>query len=110
MALIELAQAPDGIHREFEADLLAYLQKYDARMHGCPVWRVESKLDGSLAIWFKGPRQGMEWSGAFRFNFVDLQDKHLLGNVEACGDAALKLIDHQGIRHDKTPLIQRAQG
>jgi hypothetical protein len=102
--------AEGGIYRDFEADVLAYLQKHDARMHGCPVWKVECKLDGGLAVWFKGLRQGIEWSGAFRFNFVDLKNKHLLGNVEACGDAALKLIDHEGIRHEKTPLIQRAQG
>lgn len=108
MALIETPLAEGGIHREFEADLLAYLRKHDALMHGCPPWKVESKLDGSLAIWFKGLRQGLEWSGAFKFNFVDLKDKHFLGNVEACGDSALELIAHAGIRHDKVPLIQRA--
>lgn len=108
--LKEIAPAEGGIHRDFEADLLAYLQKHDCRMHDCPVWKVESKIDGSMAIWFKGLRQGNEWAGAFKFNFVDLKDKHLLGNVEACGDAALQLIDHEGIRHDRIPLIQRAQG
>lgn len=107
--LQEIGLAPAGIHREFEADLLAYLQKYNCRMHGCPVWKVESKIDGSLAIWFKGPRSGVIWEGAFKFNFPDLKDKHLLGNVEACGEAAMKLIDGAGIRHDKAPLIQRAQ-
>jgi hypothetical protein len=104
-----IALAEGGIHRDFEADLLAYLQKHDARMHGCPVWKIESKIDGSLAIWFKGLRCGVEWSGAFKFNFPDLKAKHLLCNVEACGDTALKLIDHHGIRYDNTPLIQRAQ-
>lgn len=105
-----IALAEGGIHRDFEADLLAYLRKHDCRMHGCPVDRVESKIDGSLAIWFKGIRSGSEWAGAFKFNFTDLKDKHLLGNVEACGDAALQLIDHAGIRHETIPLIQRAQG
>jgi len=109
MALIETPLAIGGIHREFEADLLAYLERHDCRMHGCPVWKVESKIDGSLAIWFKGPRSGVEWSGAFKFTFADLKDKHLLGNVEACGDAALKLIDHEGIKYERAPLIQRAK-
>lgn len=106
----DVALADGGVHRDFEADLLEYLQKHDCRMHGCPVWKIESKMDGSLAIWFKGPRSGVEWSGAFKFNFVDLEAKHLLGNVQACGDAAFQLIEHAGIRHERTPLIQRAQG
>lgn len=110
MRLQTVSLAEGGIHRDFEADLLAYLQKHRCVMHDCPVWKVESKIDGSLAIWFKGLRQGIEWEGAFKFNFTDLKDKHLLGNVEACGDAAMRLIAHAGVRHDTIPLIQRAQG
>lgn len=108
--MIEIDLAPNGIHRDFEQDLLERLQKHGALMHDCPVWKVESKIDGSLAIWFKGLRQGSEWSGAFKFNFTDLKDKHLLGDPEACCEAALRLIEHAGVRHDTIPLIQRAQG
>lgn len=108
MALKELPLAIGGIHREFEADVLANLVRHKATMHGCPVWKVESKLDGGIAVWFKGVRQGVEWSGALRFNFPLLRDKKWLGDVNAVSETALKLLDK--IAADNQPLIQRAQG
>lgn len=107
MALILTPLAEGGIHRDFEAHVLADLKRHDARMHGCPVSRVESKLDGSIAVWFKGPRPGCEmWEGALRFNFPLLRDKKWLGDTNAVVETALKLL--APIRHP-SPVIQRAQ-
>lgn len=108
MALIEQPLAFGEIHREFELDVLSGLVKHKAEMHGCPVWKIESKLDGSLAVWFKGPRDGVEWSGALRFNFPLLRDKKWLGDVNACVESTLQLLEQIG--RDKAPFIQRAQG
>lgn len=109
MALIETPLAIGEIHREFELDVLAKLKQHDARMHGCPVWKVESKLDGGIAIWFKGPRQhDPNWTGALRFNFPLLAEKKWLGDVNAVAETALKLLDN--IRKDTQPLLLRAQG
>ncbi len=107
MTLVETPLAIGGIHREFEADVLANLIRHQAQMHGCPVSRVDSKLDGSMAIWFSGPRDGVEWSGALRFNFPLLRDKKWLGDVNACVEATLQLLEQVG--RGNQPLIQRAQ-
>lgn len=106
MALIELPLATGGIHREFEADVLANLVRHKCTLHGCPVWKIESKLDGGIAVWFKGPRDGIEWSGALRFNFPLLVDKKWLGDVNAVVETTLKLLD---TIPKNQPLIQRAQ-
>lgn len=106
MALIELPRALGEIHRDFEADVLANLVRHKAMMHGCPVWKIESKLDGGIAIWFQGLRDGVHWEGALRFNFPLLRDKKWLGDVNAVVDTALQLLD---TIPKNQPLIQRAQ-
>ncbi|WP_298800124.1 hypothetical protein [uncultured Devosia sp.] len=106
MALRSTPLAAGEIHRDFETDVLQGLKQHDATMHGCPVWKVESKIDGKLTIWFKGARDGVEWQGAMRFNL--LEAKPLMGNVEACVDHALQILASIAARGSQ-PLIQRAQ-
>jgi hypothetical protein len=110
MALVHTPLATGEIHREFEADVLADLVRHKAAMHGCPVWKVESKLDGGIAVWFRGPRPGLaNWEGALRFNFPFVQDKKLLGDVNAVVETTLQLLADVAAK-DTQPLIQRAQG
>lgn len=109
MALNELPLAKGGIYRDFEADVLSELKRHQAMMHRCPVTRVECKLDGGIAVWFKGPRPGVEmWEGALRFNFPLLKDKHLLADVNAIVETVLQMLYHIAQREDR-PLIERAK-
>lgn len=104
----ELGLAVGGIHRDFEQDVLENLERHRATMHGCPVWKVESKIDGALAVWFRGPRDGIDWSGALRFNFTYLKDKYLLADVNACVETVLQLLADIAKRGTQ-PLIERAK-
>lgn len=106
MAFIETPLAIGTVHREFEAHVLSDLIRHDARMHGCPVWKVESKLDGAMAIWFKGPRNGLEWSGALRFEYPLLVEKHWAGDVNAIVETTLQLLDK--VKRDTQPALIRA--
>lgn len=96
-----------GIHRDFEADVLQELKRHKATMHGCPIWKVESKLDGGVAVWFKGIRDGIEWSGAVRLNFPLLHQKKWLGDVTAVVETALILLQEISLKSDQK-LIQHA--
>lgn len=107
MAIKDAPLAIGGIHRDFEADVLQELKRHKATMHGCPVWKVESKLDGGVAVWFKGMRDGIEWSGALRLNFPLLHEKKWLGDVTAVSETALALLEHVSLRENQK-LIQRA--
>lgn len=101
-----LALAPHPICREFEADVLSQLRKARATMHGCPVECVECKIDGGVVVWFAGPRDGMPWRGALRFDFPMLRDKKWLADANAVSDAALGCLRFIGSKPQ--PLIQRA--
>lgn len=107
MALNELPLAQGGIHRDFEADVLADLMRHGAKMHGCPVSRVECKLDGGVAVWFKGPRPPLLfWEGALRFSYPMLKDRHLLADTTAVVETVLQMLQH--IARETQPVIQRA--
>lgn len=109
MALKELPLAQGGIYRDFESDVLAQLIKHDARMHGCPVTRVECKLDGSIAVWFKGPRPGVAmWEGALKANLPILEQKKAFADVNATTEIILQILDNIAAK-DQQPIIQRAQ-
>jgi hypothetical protein len=99
--------ATGEIHREFELDVLAELARHRATLHGCPVLRVESKLDGSIAVWFGGPRDGVEWwEGAIKVNFPLLKDKKWLADTNAIVEATLQFI---ALLAKPAPLIERAK-
>jgi hypothetical protein len=107
MALNELPLAQDGIYRDFEADVLQELVRHRAKLHGCPVEKVECKLDGGVAVWFSGPRDGSFWRGALRFNFPMLRDKKWLGDVTAIVETTLQMLAQISLR-DSQPIIVRA--
>jgi hypothetical protein len=98
--------APAAICREFEADVLAQLAQAGAAMHGCPVVSVECRLDGSVAIWFAGARDGARWRGALRFSFPWLSQRKFAADAGAVTQIALQLLDSVSLR--AAPLIQRA--
>lgn len=100
--------APHPIAREFEADVLAQLKAEDARMHGCPVDRVECDIEGGVAVWFKGLRDGIGWEGALRLSFPWLAQRKWLGDSNAVTDAVLACLQDIGLRTATVPLIQRA--
>ena len=99
--------ADGGIYRDFEADVLERLRKHNATMHGCPVERVECKLDGSIAIWFCGSRDGVFWRGALRLDYPLLEQKNLLADAYAVSETALQILARIGVK-TSAPLIQRA--
>jgi hypothetical protein len=45
-------------------------------------------------VWFAGPRDGLHWQGAVRFNLPWLQDKKLLGNPNALTEITLQILSH----------------
>lgn len=106
MALNELPLAEGGIFRDFEADVLQELVRHKAKLHGCPVEKVECKLDGSVAVWFSGPRDGSFWRGALRFNFPLLKDKKWLGDVTAIVEAALQMLEAISFKESQPMLIR----
>ena len=89
----EVALAPHPVAREFEADVLARLRRADARMHGCVVVGVEAKIDGAVAIWFAGPRDGKPWRGALRLSFPWLHQRGYAADSSAVTEVALQLLD-----------------
>jgi hypothetical protein len=84
--------APHPICRDFEADVLARLARRRASLHGCPVEAVACKLDGSIVIWFAGPRDGVAWRGALRFSLPWLGQHRLLADPVAVTETALALL------------------
>lgn len=107
MPIVDIPLASGGIFRDFESDVLAQLVRHNAEMHGCPVWKVECKLDGAVAVWFHGLRDEHHWEGALRFNFPLLRDKKWLGDVNAVTETTLHLLDK--IRQDAPrKLVERA--
>ena len=105
---IRLVPLADGeIYRDFEADVLERLRSHKATMHGCPIERVECKLDGSIAVWFSGPRDGAFWRGALRLDYPLLVQKKWLADVVAVSETVLQLLSKIGVK-SSAPLIQRA--
>ena len=96
-----------GIQHEFAQAVLEILQKWRAEMHGCPIWKVEPFLDGTVAIWFKGPRDGIEWQGALRFNAKSLLDYHVMGDPQGVAQLVLQMLDDIK-RRGPQKLIEKA--
>lgn len=96
MERVKRILAPNGIHRDFEQDVLERLQKHRAAMHGCPAVSVECLIHGGVAVWFKGPREGYggEWEGALRFKYKWLADHKVFADPEAVAEVALGLLQH----------------
>lgn len=99
--------AVDGIYRDFEADVLQRMNKHHATLHGCPIYRVACKLDGSVSFRFKGLRDGMEWEGGLNVNLPLLEQKKAFADPEAVTQTALAILDRLGSQASQ-PLIQRA--
>jgi hypothetical protein len=106
--MTEARRAPAAICRDFEADVLERLRGRRATMHGCPVEAVECRLDGGVAIWFAGPRNGVAWRGALRFDLPWLAQKGLLADPSAVSDVALRLLDTISL-DAATPLVARSR-
>ncbi|MEJ0071213.1 MAG: hypothetical protein WDO24_23480 [Pseudomonadota bacterium] len=71
-----------------------------------PVASVECRLDGGVAIWFAGVRDGAAWRGALRFSFPWLEQRKFAADAGAVTEVALQLLETVSLRD--TPLIQRA--
>lgn len=103
------ARAPHPICRDFEADVLAQVQRAGATLHGCPVASVESTIDGAVTVWFAGSRDGVPWRGALRFEFPWLAQRRYAADSNAVAQAALQLLAAIGVKpRDQLPLIRRA--
>lgn len=99
--------AVGGIYRDFEADVLQRMTQHGAKLHGCPLYRVVCKLDGSISFRFKGLREGMEWEGGMSANLPLIEQKKAFSDPEAVTQVALAILEKIG-RQTSQPLIQRA--
>lgn len=105
----ELARAPAAICRDFEADVLGRLLRHRASLHGCPVEAVECRLDGGVAIWFAGARDGMRWRGALRFSLPWLAQRNFLADSSAVAEIALQLLDAIAVpASERLPVVRPA--
>jgi hypothetical protein len=101
--------APHPICRDFEADVLTRLRRHRATLHGCPVDAVACAIDGSVVIWFAGPRHGVPWRGALRFSLPWLGQHRLLADPVAVTETALQLLARISRDDGAAPVICRAR-
>lgn len=106
--LLPLAEGTQ--YRDFESEVLEGLKRHGAAMHGCPIWKVEVKKDGGIAIWFKGPRDGIEWEGALKFSFPLLNQRKWAWDVSAVTNCALQLAARATEQSKGQRFFQRASG
>lgn len=95
-------------YRDFEADVLDNLVKHKASMHGCPVWKVEVKQDGGIAVWFHGARDGTWWEGALKFSYPLLAQKKWAWDINAVTETALRISERATEASRGQAFIQRA--
>jgi hypothetical protein len=98
-----------GIHHEFAADVEEKLRKAGINMYGCPLERVEPKLDGTVAVWFSGIRKdtGVLWRGAIRANVVLLEQAAAFADSEAVSQVIQQIIAENNLawKEQGTPEI-----
>lgn len=107
MRIGEIALAEGGIYRDFETDVLERMRTHGAKLHGCPIYAVQCKSDGSVAFRFKGPRDGFgQWEGGMKMSLAQIENSHAFGDANAVTECALKILATIGAGASQPTLVR----
>jgi hypothetical protein len=107
-AALEFANGKSTTH-DFAEHVGTLMRASGARMYGCPFHSAEARPDGTVAITFKGKRDGIDWFGGMRITIAMLRHRKALGDPNFVVETTLNILDKHGLSAP-VPIITHHPG